>query len=106
MSYNYESFNHSPQDYCAELTSQSHQTLYWLNRNGYLDNESTEHLLKHMVVVPLKNNPKFGQRLIERFFGKKSSENAYVFPITLLDEKEVYGSPDLGGDKPTLKVVK
>lgn len=104
MSYNIEQFTFSVPEYGAELTSQAHQTLYWLNRNGYLDNTETEHLLKHMIVVPIKNQPKFGSRLLSRFFGKDSSDTAYVFPITLLDETETYASPEQ--DKPTLKLIK
>lgn len=106
MSYNIENFTFTVPEYGAELTTQVHQTLYWLNRNGYLDNKDTEHLLKHMIVVPIKNSPKFGKRLLERFFGKDSSDSAYVFPITMLDEKETYGSPNDSEDKPTLRVVK
>ena len=104
MSYNIEQFSFSVPEYVAELTAQSHQTLYWLNRNGYLDNEDTEHLLKHMITVPIKNQPKFGSRLLSRFFGKDSSDSAYVFPITLLDANEVYtGTSE---DKPVLKLIK
>lgn len=101
----YETFTLSTHQYAAELTSQSHQTLYWLNRQGYLSNEDTTELLKRMIVVPIKNQPKFGQRLIERFFGKDSDENSYVFPITLLED----GLTQLEtptGDKPNLKVIK
>ena len=104
MSYNIEQFSFTVPEYGAELTSQTHQTLYWLNRNGYLSNEDAEHLLKHMIVVPIKNTPKFGSRLLSRFFGKESSDSAYVFPITLLDDKETYASPEQ--DKPTLKLIK
>lgn len=105
MSYNIEQFSFSVSEYGAELTSQCHQTLYWLNRNGYLDNDAAEHLLKFMVVVPIKNQPKFGQRLLSRFFGKDSTDNSYVFPITLLDDKETYAAPG-GDEKPTLKLIK
>lgn len=104
MSYNIEQFSFTVPEYGAELTSQVHQTLYWLNRNGYLDNEDAEHLLKHMIVVPIKNSPKFGSRLLSRLFGKDASDSAYVFPITLLDESETYATP--GQDKPTLKLIK
>jgi hypothetical protein len=104
MNYNIESFSFSPQEYGAELTNQAHQVLYWLNRNGYIDNDETEHLLKHMIVVPIKNTPKFGTRLLSRLFGKDAADNSYVFPITLLDESETYCAPEQ--DKPTLKVIK
>jgi hypothetical protein len=104
MSYNVEQFSFNVPEYGAELTNQAHQTLYWLNRNGYLDKEDTEHLLQHMVVVPIKNTPRFGTRLLSRFFRKDATDNSYVFPITLLDVKETYASSDQ--DKPTLRVVK
>lgn len=105
MSYNIESFSFSVSEYGAELTSHSHQTLYWLNRQGYLSTEDTTELLKRMIVVPIKNQPKFGKRLLERFFGKDSEENAYVFPITLLEDGLTYLEVP-SGDKPNLKVIK
>jgi len=100
-----ETFTLSPQQLVAELTSQSHQTLYWLNRQGYLSNEDTTELLKRMIVVPIKNQPKFGKRLLERFFGKDSEENAYVFPITLLEDGLTHLEVP-NNDKPNLTVVK
>lgn len=99
---NYEQFSFSTDEYGRILTGQSHQTLYWLNRNGYLNNEQTEDLLSRMVVVPIRNHKGFGQRLLERFFNKKSQENTFVFPITLLEDVEKIHEDD----KPTLKVVK
>lgn len=105
MNYSYESFTLSTQQYAAELTSQSHQTLYWLNRNGYLNNEDMTELLKRMIVVPIKNQPKFGKRLLERFFGKDAEENSYVFPITLLEDGLTHLEVP-SGDKPNLKVIK
>lgn len=100
---NYESFNHSVEDYARELTSHSHQTLFWLHRHGYLDKEQTENLLSRMVVVPVRNSPKFGERLLNRFFGRDSSENSYVFPITLVDDEYEQEAPQKG--KPNLTVV-
>lgn len=101
----YESFNHSIDDYAAELTSQSHQTLLWLHRHGYLDDEDAEELLGRMVVVPIRNSPKFGQRLLARFFGRDSGDNSFSFPITLVDaeEQEEDEAPQKG--KPNLTVV-
>jgi hypothetical protein len=102
-----ETFNFGIDEYGAELTTQSHQTLYWLNRNGYLSNEVTEDLLSRMIVTPLRNRPSLGKRLLARFFGKGSAENTYVFPITLVDD--VVNITDGDGetvDKPTLRVVK
>ena len=105
MSYNIEQFSFSVPDYSAELTSQCHHTLYWLNRNGYLNNEDTTELLKRMIVVPIKNQPKFGKRLLARFFGKDSSEDSYVFPITLLEDALTHLEVT-NNDKPNLTVVK
>ena len=101
----YESFNFDVDEYGAELTHHSHLTLHWLNRHGYLTNEDTEDLLSRMLVTPVRNRPKLGQRLLKRFFGKDSGDNAYVFPITLVDD--VYNQKNnTSEDKPTLKVVK
>ncbi len=102
---NYEAFTFSIDEYGISLTEQSHQTLYWLNRNGYLTNEVTEELLSRMIVVPIRNKKSFGERLLARFFNKDSAENSYVFPITLVDD--VYNQHSDGSEgKPHLKVVK
>ena len=99
----YEVFNHTVDDYAAELTCQSHQTLHWLNRNGYLSNEDTEELLSSMVVVPIRNQPKFGQRILDRFFGHDSKPNSFVFPISIIE----HDNPEdrLPTGKPNLTVV-
>ena len=101
----YETFNHTVDDYAAELTGHSHQTLYWLNRHGYLDDEDFEELLGRMVVVPIRNNPKFGERILNRLFRRDSTENSFTFPITLIDNLEnveVLAQPK---GKPNLTVV-
>lgn len=104
---NIESFNFSVEGYSTELTNQSHQTVYWLHTHGYLNNEQTIDLLERMIVVPIRNNKKFGSYLLERFFGKTSSDNSFVFPITLLDEKSNFdGSYKTTPGKPQLKIVK
>ena len=102
----YESFNFSIDEYGSELTQQSHMTLHWLNRNGYLNNEDTEDLVSRMIVSPVRNRPRLGKRLLARFFGKDSSENSYVFPITLVDDVYNQKNNTGGEDRPTLKVVK
>ena len=103
----YESFSFDTDDYARELTAQSHQTLHWLHRHGYIDGEQTEELLSRMVVVPIRNNPKFGQRLLDRFFrkGDDSTKDSFTFPITLIDDdRRASDVPKKG--KPKLEVVK
>jgi len=103
---NYESFNFGVEEYGTELTQQSHMTLHWLNRNGYLSSEDTEDLVSRMIVTPVRNRPRLGQRLLARFFNKESADNSYVFPITLVEDcfnNDDYNDSD---NKPTLKVVK
>lgn len=99
----YETFTHTVDDYAAELTGHSHQTLYWLHRHGYLDAEDTAELLSRMVVVPIRNNPKFGERILGRFFGRDSTDNSFSFPITLVDAIDNEEVPSKG--KPNLTVV-
>ena len=99
-----EQFSFTTDEYSAGLTEQSHQTLYWLNRNGYLSAEQTIDLCGRLIVVPIRNHKNFGQRILERFFGKDSHKNSYVFPLTLLED--VYSDSVDSGGKPNLKVVK
>lgn len=106
MSYNIEQFTFDIDEYGSELTTQSHQTLYWLNRNGYLSNEVTEELLSRMIVTPIRNRPRLGQRLLARFFNKDSQENSYVFPITLVDDCYSNSVSDNTDNKPNLTRVK
>ena len=100
----YETFSFVVDEYAQELTGQSHQTLMWLYNNGYLNDEQIEDLLSRMVVVPIRNNPKFGQRLLDRFFGRESTGNSYVFPITLVGEHQPVAVRKKS--KPKLEVVK
>jgi hypothetical protein len=99
----YEEFVLSVEEYGATLTEHSHQVLYWLNRNGYLNNDNTEYLLTNLVVVPIRNHKGFGRRLLDKFFNKDSTDNAYVFPITLLENDIVSNESN---NKPTLTLVK
>lgn len=103
--YTSEQFTFSIDEYGRTLTNQSHQTLYWLNRQGYLNNAQTEDLLSRMIVIPIRNNPSFGKRMLDRFFNKKSTDNSYVFPITLLEDVTNIDAKDVDG-KPNLTVVK
>ena len=99
-----ESFSFGVDEYAGTLTNQTHQTLYWLNRNGYLDNEVTEELLARVVVAPIRNRPTWGQRVLARFFDQDSNQDSYVFPIALLEEPTETDPPQR--EKPTLEVVK
>jgi hypothetical protein len=99
----HEQFTHSIDEFGRELLKQSQQTLFWLNRNGYLSNEDAVDLLERMVVVPVRNDQRLDQRLIKRFFKQKeSTPDSYVFPITLLEEPQ----DNQTEDKPPLKLVK
>jgi hypothetical protein len=100
-----ETFSFSVDDYSAELTNQTHSTLYWLNRHGYLTGEDTDELLSRMIVTPVRNRPHWGKRILSRFFlNETDNENSYVFPIALLDKVEETDPPQRG--KPILEVIK
>jgi hypothetical protein len=99
-----EHFAHSIDEYAVELTSHSHQTLYWLHRHGYLDDDQLCELVSRMVVVPVRNAPKLGERLLARFFGRENTEKAFVFPITLVDDLD--NPPPKSKGKPNLEIVK
>lgn len=101
-----ESFNFSIDEYSTELTCHSHQTIYWLNRNGYLNGEQTVDLVSRMVVVPVRNNKKFGQRLLDRLFNRESDERDFVFPITLLEPQGTYEGDDDSEGKNNVKKFK
>ena len=100
-----QQFSFTPDSLAAQLTEQSHQTLYWLNRNGYLDNDTTIDLLERMIVVPIRNEKSFGQRILERFFKQNKDDTVYVFPISMLEENTEITTPKQT-DKPNLTVVK
>lgn len=101
-----EYFSFTPTEYGGNLTAHTHQTIYWLNRNGYLTNEQTEDLVSRMIVTPIRNNKSFGRRLLNRFFNKDASESVFAFPISLLDDTILGVDDEPESDKPTLKVVK
>ena len=98
----YELFKFSVDEYGQILTNHSHTTVHWLYRNGYLNAEDTAKLLESLVVVPVRNNLNFGERMLNKLFGKDSTENSYVFPLALIDHSETVTSKE----KPDLKVVK
>lgn len=101
----YESFEYTPQTLAEHLTSQSHMTLYWLNRNGYLNNETATDLLSRMLCIPIRNKPSIGHRILNRFFKKDEADTSYKFPIVLLEDNGIHNSSDTNS-KPTLTVVK
>ena len=109
---NYVSFQFSLGDYTEELTSQTHQTIYWLVNNGYITKEQSIELVSSLVVTAISNKKGWGQRIKERFFGVKEEENVWVFPIVkledwsqgrLADEENKRKTPK---GKPNLTVVK
>jgi hypothetical protein len=109
---NYTSFQFSLGDYTEELTSQTHQTIYWLANNGYLTKDQSADLVGSLVVTAISNKKGWGQRIKERFFGVKEEENVWVFPIVKLEdwtqgqgaaEDKARKSPK---GKPNLTVVK
>jgi hypothetical protein len=104
-----ESFRFSIDEHAGQLTEQTHQTIYWLFRHGYLNEATTNDLLSRMVVVPIRNHKWFGRRILERYFGVEddSNENSFVFPITLLERSIPLDTapPEPKKGKPKLKVV-
>ena len=81
----YESFTFSPTEYSETLTNQTHVTISWLNTHKYITNEEWEELRSTLVVTPIQNKPKWGAKILSRFFGKDSADDLWVFPITQLD---------------------
>jgi len=105
---NYQSFQFTIEEYSEELTAQTHRTLDWMVNNGYVDYETWEMLISTLVVTPIANKKGFGQRILERFFGKREADGkTFVFPIVQLEDwymNRLDTPPPKG--KPTLSVVK
>lgn len=85
---NWQGFTFDVTEYSTALTGNCHNTVIFLHRQGYLTAEQTEELLSRMVVVPVRNTPKLGERLLRRFFKKDDKDDVYTFPIALLDHAE------------------
>lgn len=67
----------------GRLTNQVHVTLEYLYNDGYLTVEQYDDLTARLVVCPVRNKPKwFGERILNRWWGKEDNENMWVFPVT------------------------
>ena len=92
----YQSFSHSPTEYAASLTNHTHITLDWLVNHDYITDAAWEELTGTLIVTGVQNNKTWGRKIIERFFIKDASDDAWVFPIVKLDSRAA-----LENDKPT-----
>ena len=105
----FETFNYTPTELAAQLTSQTHVTLSWLLNHDYITIEQYEELASSLVVTAIQNKPHFGNRLLARFFKKERESDSWVFPITQLDEftRNIDPTPPAPEKtKPNLEVVK
>lgn len=105
MSTKYETFSYSPVELAESMTNTVHDTLIYLYNNQYINEADFEYLMGTMAVYAMPNRPGFGRRLLDRFFGSKADENAFIFPIIEVDPQKNYRRNDKTG-KPTLNVVK
>lgn len=106
----YESFNYSPTDLAAQMTSATHDTLAWLYSNEYLSQEEYNELITRLAVMAIPNKKSYGRKMLERMFGGSKDETAWVFPIV---EVANHYAPENPGQpknvtkiKPKLEVVK
>jgi len=81
----FESFTYTVDEYAGVMTENTHSTLRYLHRHGYLTTDQLEDLSSRLIVTPIRNRKTFGQRVLSRFFAKDSEENLFVFPIVSLD---------------------
>ena len=101
-------FNYDAVELAGQLTRQTHNTLAWLVNNDYITQDQDTELTESLIVTAIPNKPSFGQRVLARFFNKKSDEASWVFPIVQIDNDTrnmVAGNEPKKG-KPTLEVVK
>jgi hypothetical protein len=101
----YESFTHTPAEYAATLTNQTHMTLDWLANREYITREQWDTLTGTLVVTPIQNNKNWGTKILDRFFKKDAESNTYVFPIVQLDEYIPPSKAKPTKAKPTLELV-
>lgn len=92
----YQSFSHSPTEYAASLTRQTHTTLDWLVNHDFITLEAWEELSSTLIVTGVQNKKSWGRKILERFFDKDSTEDTWVFPLVKLDNYVA-----LENDKPT-----
>lgn len=106
----YQSFSHTPTSMAEQMTSATHDTLYYLVKNKYITAEQYEELSGKLMVMAVPNRKGFGRKLLEYFFGDSTEENAWVFPI--VEVSTHYKSATLNRPKnvsklkPKLEVVK
>lgn len=105
MSVKYESFSYSPVELAESMTNTVQDTLIYLYNNQYLDEADFEYLSSTLAIYAMPNRPGFGRRLLDRFFGNKADENAFIFPIVEVDPHKHYRRNETT-DKPVLNVVK
>jgi len=102
----YETFIYTPIELAESMTVTVHDTLTYLRNREYITDADYEHLSNTLAVYPMPNRKGFGKRLLERFFGKDSTENAYVFPIIQIDSSYTNNPANSKGKtKPKLNVV-
>jgi hypothetical protein len=82
----YQSFSHSPTEYAAALTNQTHVTLGWLVNRNYITEEAYEELVSTLIVANVQHHKSWGQKVIEHLFSKESTDDAWVFPLVLVDK--------------------
>lgn len=74
-------------EFAAQLTLHTQQTLNYLARHDYISKELYDQLTGSLVVVPIRNKRTFGRRLLDRFFGRGETDpSAVVFPIISVEE--------------------
>lgn len=105
MSTKYETFSYSPIDLAESMTTTVHDTLVYLHNKQYINKADYEYLVSTLAVYAMPNRPGFGRKLLNRFFGDKSEENAYIFPIIEIDPQKHYKQNNTSG-KPVLNLVK
>lgn len=108
-------FSFTTEEYAAVMTEQTHATLGYLLRTGYIDNEAYNKLANTLIVTAIPHNKGFGRRILDRLFGKdgESAHTGWVFPITELPAwYQNYDEPTDDEDnapskgKPALEIVK
>ena len=102
----YETFSFSIDEYAGALTENSHNTFAYLARNGVITEEQYEDLTSRLVIVPVRNHKSFGQRILERFFTKDSTDNTFVFVLADIGDNAIKKQAvPKGKSKPKLEVV-